>query len=88
MFGDAAVTLLKLIGHSGTVPGAIQAEDIPAALDHLTAALAEVEEKRQGYTVRNETDEDEEPVIRISTRALPLSDILAAAAKAGASVMW
>jgi Domain of unknown function (DUF1840) len=33
MFGDVAVTLLKLMGHSGTVPGALLADQIPSALD-------------------------------------------------------
>ena len=31
MFGDVAVALIKLMGHSGTVPGAVLAEDVPAA---------------------------------------------------------
>ena len=39
MFGDVAVQLLKLMGHSGTVPSAILAPDIPAALDRLKRAL-------------------------------------------------
>jgi len=33
MFGDIAVTLLKMMGHSGTVPSAIRADDVPAALE-------------------------------------------------------
>ena len=33
MFGDAAHRLLKMMGHSGTLPSAILAEDVPAALD-------------------------------------------------------
>jgi len=40
MFGDVAVALLKVMGHSGTVPSAIVAEDVPAALSRLTAAIA------------------------------------------------
>jgi hypothetical protein len=32
MHGDAAVALLRGMGHSGTVPGAILAADLPAAL--------------------------------------------------------
>ncbi len=32
MHGDAAVALLKGMGHTGTVPGAILAADLPAAL--------------------------------------------------------
>jgi len=31
MHGDAAVALLRSMGHSGTVPGAILAADLPAA---------------------------------------------------------
>lgn len=41
MFGGAAVSLLKMMGQSGNVPGAIMAEDIPAALSRLKKALAE-----------------------------------------------
>jgi F-type H+-transporting ATPase subunit gamma len=39
MFGDVAIALLKLMGHSGTVPGALMADDVPAALAHLQAAV-------------------------------------------------
>ena len=39
MFGDIAVQLLKMMGHSGTVPSAIVAKDIPPALKRLQAAL-------------------------------------------------
>ena len=30
MFGDVAVTRIKLMGHSGTVPSALVAEDVSA----------------------------------------------------------
>ena len=40
MFGDVALHLIHLMGHSGSVPGAILAEDVPAALEKLKAALA------------------------------------------------
>jgi len=39
MFGDAAVRLLKLMGHSGTVSGALLAPDVQAALARLEAAV-------------------------------------------------
>jgi hypothetical protein len=39
MFGDVAVRMLKLMGHSGTVPGALLAEDVPAALERLRSAI-------------------------------------------------
>src|SRR4029079_17383915 len=40
LFHDIAVGLLQLMGHSGTVPGAILADDGPAALSRLHQALA------------------------------------------------
>ena len=39
MFGDVALTLLKMMGHSKTVPGAILAADVPMALNRLKAAI-------------------------------------------------
>ena len=33
LFGDVALALLKMMGHSATAPGAILAEDVPAATD-------------------------------------------------------
>ena len=38
MFGDVALAMLKMMWHSATVPGAILASDVPAALSKLTAA--------------------------------------------------
>lgn len=87
MFGDVAITLLKMMGHSGIVPGAILAEDVPAYLDRLKAALETENAKAQPENPDKDPDDDE-PVVSISTRALPLADLLAAAAKAGSSVMW
>ena len=40
MFGTAATSLLKMMGQSGNVPGAIMAEDISAALSSLKEELA------------------------------------------------
>lgn len=40
MFGTAAVPLLKLMGQSGNVPGALMAADVGPALDALRQALA------------------------------------------------
>ncbi len=83
MFGDVAVALLKMMGHTGTVPSAILAEDVPAALSRLTAG---VEAEKEAPTIEDE-DEDE-PQVSLSNRALPLIDLLTAAAKDGCDVMW
>jgi hypothetical protein len=85
MFGDIALQLLKLMGHSGTVPGALRPEDIPAALQHLEAGLS-----RQAAANKpaNDDDSDQEPAVGLSTRAGPLLDLLRASAAAGCHVMW
>ena len=43
MFGDVALTLLKMMGHSSTVPSAILAADVPVVLSRLTAGIEAVE---------------------------------------------
>ena len=40
MFGEGAVTPLKMAGHSGTVPSVLLAGDIPSALARLKQELA------------------------------------------------
>jgi len=86
MFGEVALTMLKLMGKSTTVPGALLAEDIPAALQKLEAA---VEADRQVQQPEQPAvDEDGEAPVSLSHRALPLIELLKAAAKANNNVMW
>jgi len=85
MFGDVAVRMLKLMGHSGTVPGALLAEDVPAALARLRSAI-EAEQALPGTAQTG--DEDGEPAVSLSHRALPLIKLLEAAAQAKCNVMW
>ena len=83
MFGDVALALLKMMGHSGTVPSAILSEDVPAALSRLTAGI---EAAKAAPSVDDE-DEDE-PQVSLSNRAMPLINLLTAAAQEGCDVMW
>ena len=41
MPSDAAVALLKMMGVSGGVPGALSADDVPSALERLRRGIAE-----------------------------------------------
>ena len=83
MFGDVAIAMLKMMGHSGTVPSAIRAEDVPAALSRLTAAVD------AGISPPPHVDkEGGEPAVSTAHRALPLINLLKAAAKDGCGVMW
>ena len=83
MFGDVALAILKMMGHSATVPGAILAADVPAALSKLTTAI-----DADKVSAPVEDEDAEEPVVSMANRALPLIDLLAAAANADKDVMW
>ena len=84
MFGEAAIALLKMMGHSGTVPSAILARDIPPALERLKTALADQREPPP----EPPSDESKEPRVPLRTRAWPLLDLLTRAAANNAEVMW
>jgi hypothetical protein len=89
MFGDVALTLIKLMGHSGTIPSAILAEDVPAALEHLRRAVsahpeATLDPKPSG----GPKDQGDDIHVSLAHRALPLIELLEAAAAAGENVMW
>ncbi len=81
MFGDVALTMLKMMGHSGTVPSAILAADVPVALSRLTAAI-------DAENASPPVADDDESVVSMANRGLPLIDLLTAAAKADCNVMW
>ena len=86
MFGDVAVHLLKLMGHSGTVPSALLADDVAPALARLEKALASGETDMQFNAVSDE--EDEESPVSLDQRAFPLIELLKAAARDHCNVMW
>jgi hypothetical protein len=89
MFGDVAVELLKMMGHSGTVPSAILAADIPAAVQRLRQALRNAPPPPPEPEDANDSHgERKEPRVSIQTRAVPLIDLLERAAKRGADVTW
>lgn len=84
MFGDIAVALLKLMGHSGTVPSALPEEEVPTALNRLRAAI----DGEVAIPAPDTDDEDNEPPVSLKKRALPLIELLEAAARANTYVMW
>jgi hypothetical protein len=88
MFGDVAVTLIKLMGHSGAVPGALLAEDVPAALERLKTAVAEQPDATLDPAAPTPRKSDDSPHVSLAHRALPLIELLDAAARAGENVMW
>ena len=90
MHGDAAVALLRAMGHSGTVPGAILAADLPGALESLRRAL---EEQAGAVPVASEPpeeseDEDRQPPVTLAMRAVPLIDMIETAIARDSDLMW
>jgi len=83
MFGDIALSLLKMMGHSGTVPSAILAVDVPEAITLLKGGLEAKAEQMSSQDIN-----DGEAKVSMHNRALPLLTLLAAAAKEQADVMW
>lgn len=89
MFGDVAIKLLKMMGHSGTVPSAILPKDIPAALGRLQSALQAVEPSEGGGRGgQSETEGEREPPVSLRRRAHPLIELLTRAAERDTEVMW
>lgn len=90
MFGDIGLQMLKMMGHSGTVPGAILAKDVPQALKLLEAAIEQ--EKKNAQPTIDLDDDDEESAIELPVslvnRAIPLIALLRAAADEECDVMW
>jgi hypothetical protein len=87
MLGDVAISLLKMMGHSGTVPSALLAEDIPEALSHLRQSLAAAD-ALLGNDSHEREDTERPAVISLRTRAYPLMQLLENAAKHSAAILW
>jgi hypothetical protein len=88
MFGDVAKALIKMMGRSGTVPGAILAEDVPKALEKLKAAVARNPDAPLNPAADDDDEDRRSQSVSLAHRALPLIDLLEAAAREEKNVMW
>src|SRR5690606_11650645 len=99
---DVAVELLRLMGATGRIPGGLNAEDVPAALQSLESAVERLKaashapppvppadnEDAAADEDEDEDEKDREPPVAITTRAVPLLSLLKRAAAANAEVIW
>ena len=85
MQADVAVPLLRLMGMTGDVPGALLAKDLPAALERLRRGVAS-----GSAGARNPSADEEGAAQRVSiaTRAFPLVQLLENAVKRNCDVIW
>ena len=89
MLETVGLELIKMMGHSGTVPGSLAAADIAGALAHLEQAVASA----AGRSLEvdrgdSEHDNERELPISIAHRALPLIEMLKAALQEDDYVIW
>ncbi|TOF34717.1 hypothetical protein CGJ21_23115 [Vibrio parahaemolyticus] len=91
MFGDIALEMIKMMGHSGTVPGSVSAQDVPDALSKLTSALSAKNAAEENLPTDVDVDEEKEqvePAVSLGRRAFPLIELLKSAIKEECEVMW
>ena len=92
MLDAVGLSLLKLMGHSATVPGSLAAQDIAAALSHLQAAVSAaptqvLEVDRHKDQDQRESDQSDQDV-NLAQRAGPLIAMLKTALSNGEYVIW
>lgn len=90
LFGEVATALLKLMGQTGVVPGALLAADVPAALQRLKDGIAVAGTAPAGNPPPF-PDEDAErapPPVTLRQRAFPLIGLLEAAVRGKSDVLW
>ena len=90
-FDGVAVTLLKMMGMSGRTQGAMLAEEVPAALARLRAALAqpqplpvEPSPAREGQA----DDDERQAAVGLQQRAVPLLQLLEEALRNQSYIQW
>ncbi len=90
MFGDVALPLLRMAGHSGTMPSALPAGDIPSSLARLKQELAAAgpEEESKPSVRSGAEDTGIPPPVVLRRRAYPLIQLLSVAAQQECDVMW
>jgi hypothetical protein len=95
MQGEPAVALIRLGGHSGTVPSAVLAAELPEFLAKLRAGLELQGDqvsppppaKEPGRGWEDEEERSERP-IKLRLRAVPLLDMLDTAIRQQSDLLW
>ena len=86
MFGDIAKQLIKMMGHSGAVPGAVRASDLAEARRRLESAVAAA--GSPPAEKKSDDDDDEKPPVTLRQRAYPLIDLMKRAEQEDCDVLW
>ena len=84
MFGDVGRKMLEMMAFGSSVPGAIDTEDVPAALVNLQTALEKMPQQVEPAGDAG----DDQPAVSLHTRAVPLLALLRAAIDEETYVRW
>ena len=95
MQGEPAVRLVKLGGHSGTVPSAVLAADLPAFAAKLRSGLEQHGDELSpappaaaAGRAEDANDEPRERPIKLRLRAVPLLDMVDTAISQKSDLLW
>ena len=89
MLESVALQLIKMMGHSGSVPSSLAADDMTRALEHLRRGLvATSKPASQAIDEDQQTTEQNDRVVSLGHRALPLIEMLESAIEHGDYVIW
>ena len=93
MFEDQAKKMLRAMDMTGNIPGAINAEDLQTALDHLEESIQKEAEAQQPVEIGDDVFDDERKaiesqIVSATARAFPLIELLKLSIKKQNSVMW
>ncbi|MFT4563682.1 MAG: hypothetical protein ACI9BW_003438 [Gammaproteobacteria bacterium] len=86
MLESAALQMLKMMGRNGSVPSALSADDVPVALEKLRQQI-DLQAEQSGHGSEDDERENDRNV-SVAHRALPLINMLVAAAEHGDHVIW
>ncbi len=83
--GKVGVALLKLMGRTGNVPGALDAERVPEALERLKSEIVRLGGETEGGGAGVDVGKDQ---VALHARAYPLIEMLESAVEEGEFISW
>lgn len=88
MLNDTGEVMLELMDFGSLMPGAIAANDVPQALSNLQKNLADKSDQKDQEYDENEDEDDQTSPVSMTTRAMPLLELLKSAANNDNNVSW
>jgi hypothetical protein len=84
MLNDVAEAMLEMMDFGSLIPGAIAAKDVHQALSNLQKNLVDESDRKD----LDKEEDEEQPSVALSTRAMPLLELLKSANVDANNVSW